>query len=345
MIDLKELRESARQVLDDIEVPGDEQALWNQIVELGWLLVAVPEEFDGLGLGLQGACVVHAELGRKLGTAPYLPAMLALDAICQSQRIDRASWLERLVGGDYVAVPLADAPLSIAQVAGAQTLTGVATAVQSADSASHVLVWSAGTVALVATHQRGVTVTERPTWDCTRRLFDVAFDNVKLDPELILATACEGEALTERLLTVRDFALAADAVGSASALLEMTVEYLQTRRQFGRPLAMFQALKHRCADLKTQIAGAEATLTDCLARYADLLDEPQAVVRGKMVRLLAGQAFSRTAEESLQLHGGIGMASEHPCHLYLKRSLLGEHLGRGDRYERDIADSLLENVS
>ncbi|MCK9563787.1 MAG: hypothetical protein M0R02_13835, partial [Bacteroidales bacterium] len=235
--------------------------------------------------------------------------------------------------------------LAIDQSGGGQALTGLATAVQSADNASHVLVWSAGTVALVPTDLPGVTLTERPTWDRSRRLFDVAFENVALDPALILAGGPEGEALTERLLVQRDFALAADAVGSADALLEMTVEYLQTRRQFGRPLAMFQALKHRCADLKTRIAAAEATLSDSLGRYADLPGDPRAAVKGKMTRLLAGLAFSHMAEESLQLHGGIGMASEHPCHLYLKRSLLGEHLGRGDRYEQDIADSLLENVS
>lgn len=342
MIDLNELQDSARQVLGAVEVPASEEATWAQIVELGWLLVVVPEDLDGLDLGLAGACVVHAELGRKLASAPYLPAILALDAVCQSSHGGRAAWVERLTSGDFATVPLVDSPL---QLEGSQ-LSGVANAVQSADRACAVLVWAGDTLALVPSDQGGVTLTERPSWDRTRRLFDVAFNAVDMDPEWVLASGEEGARLIQRLLVQRDFALAADAVGGADGLLAITVEHLQTRQQFGRPLAMFQALKHRCADLKTRIATAEAALYDGLARCAGQLDDPQAASKGRIASFLGREAFAAMAEESLQLHGGIGMASEHVCHLYLKRSLLGEHLGRaGDRYEYDIADSLVGGVS
>ncbi len=147
---------------------------------------------------------------------------------------------------------------------------------------------------------------------------------------------------------MRDFGLAAESVGGAAALLEMTVEYLQTRQQFARPLAMFQALKHRCADLKalTEAAGAllQNSLTRAVGQDGHWKPAPEAVRAGKAARQLACKAYARVAEESLQLHGGIGMTSEHDCHLFLKRAMLNEHLGRAPgSYEEGLAAGLLED--
>jgi len=139
--------------------------------------------------------------------------------------------------------------------------------------------------------------------------------------------------------------LAADAVGGANALLELTVEHLQVRRQFGRPLALFQALKHRCADLKTLIAAAEALLLDSLGRLGDAIADAEAELKAETAKYLASSTYAKVAEEALQLHGGIGMAAEHQCHLFLKRALLNEQLGRQDEcYALDIADSLLARL-
>lgn len=117
-------------------------------------------------------------------------------------------------------------------------MTGLASAVQSADKASHVLIWTEDCVALVALGQAGVELTERPTWDKTRHLFDVKFVEVELDQDLLLASGAPGGKLARRLSTLRDVALAADAVGGAAGLLALTVEHLETRQQFGRPLAL-----------------------------------------------------------------------------------------------------------
>jgi alkylation response protein AidB-like acyl-CoA dehydrogenase len=142
--------------------------------------------------------------------------------------------------------------------------------------------------------------------------------------------------------TQPDFGLAAGAVGGAEALLAMTVEYLKTRRQFGRPLALFQALQHRCADLAVQVAAAEALLSDSLARLVDADSGVDAELLGKGVKQLACATQYRVAEEAVQLHGGIAMTAAHSCHLFLKRALLDEHLGqRRDRYELDVAAALL----
>ena len=343
--ELIELRDSARQVLRESGLGASEDQTWSLVLDLGWLLVSVPEELGGLGQGLAGACAFYAEFGRSVAGAPYVPAMLAIDAICAAGRADREDWLQRLTTRDYVTTPLADGELTLASSRpGRPRLSGTAVAVPSADKASHVLVASSDgdCVALVPLRQGGVELKERPTWDRSRRLFDLRFTGLELERDMLLASGSAAQVLSRRLATHRDFALAAGAVGGAEALLDLTVDYLKTRRQFGRPLALFQALKHRCADLKAQVAAAEALLQDALQRAGEALDGVAAESAGREARLLACSAHARVAEEALQLHGGIGMTAEHHCHLFLKRALLDEHLGRGDnRYDLDLADALL----
>ncbi len=345
-VEFSELKESARQVVAGAELPLDEKATWAQIVELGWLLVGIPEDMGGLGMGVQGACVIHTELGRGLSAAPYLPAMMAIGALCEAEFGDRDTWLERILGGELVTASLAASHVELqTNASGDEVLNGLLSAVQSADDASHVLVWTAKSdaLALVALDQAGVELVSRPTWDVTRRLFDIHLSGVALANQTILAKGSAAQNIVNSLLSQRDFALGADAVGGAAALLATTVEHLQTRRQFGRPLALFQALKHRCADIKAISAGAEAMLFDALARIADDSASAEAEHRGKAAKYLATSTFARVGEEALQLHGGIGMAEEHPCHLYLKRALLSDNLGRdAASYDYDIAASLLD---
>lgn len=340
---LNELRDSASQVIAGTETPATEQVLWPLIVELGWLLTMVPEELEGLGLGVQEACALHTELGRGLCQAPFLPAMLVVDALAQSGRDDRADTIMQMVGGECMTASLATSSLALDAQAG--VVSGTLTAVLSADNASQVLLWTGGAdlVALVPVQQSGLALQPRETWDTTRRLFDVSFDKVPVDALTVLAEGADALAMVARLETLRDFGLAADSVGAASALLDMTVEHLQTRKQFGRPLALFQALKHRCADMKTLIAGADALLLDSITGISSGdLAAAEAGIAATKAKLLACSAFSRVAEEALQLHGGIGMASEHPCHLYLKRAMLSEHLGSGPEQEADrVAANLL----
>lgn len=344
--EIKELRESAQQVISDSGLAADEKNTWPQIAELGWLMVSAPEDLGGLGFGIAGVCALQLEMGRGLATVPFLPAMLAIEAICNGDIDDREGWVERLsTAAEFISAPLADSPTKISNGA----LNGFVTAVPSADNASHVLVSSDDCVALVPLNAAGVNVVARQAWDETRRLFDVQFNNVVLDTKLTLASGAAAKALTQRISTLRDFALAADAVGGAAGILAMTVDYLQTRQQFGRPLALFQALKHRCADLKAQVEAADALLHDGLGKIAanfgsaEIADDAEN--KGKAAKRLACAAFALIAEDALQLHGGIGMTEEHDCHLFLKRALLNDQLGHGDNYEMDLAENLLRRFA
>lgn len=351
--DLRDFSEAARQVVEDQGLDADEQASWSLVSELGWLLTGIPEELDGLGMGLPGACALHRQLGSGLAPVPFLSAMLSLEALCQSTLADRESWLERLgSGAEYLAAPLAGCRLeSGTSESGGSVISGTVEALPSADRASHALLWTQAQdlVVLVGLNQTGVECAQCETWDTSRRLFELHLQDVVVEPDYILAEGDQARELIERLLTWRDFALAAEAVGSAAALLEQTIEYMGTREQFGRPLAMFQALKHRCADLKALTEAADALLEDGLARSTgdsySLQITAESRRAGRAARMLSSEALALVAEESLQLHGGIGMTSEHQCHRYLKRALLDQHLGcsRGEN-EQSLAGELLSQV-
>ncbi len=337
---LNELRDSAKQVVDGSSLPAKEDTTWPIIVELGWLLTAVPEDVDGLGLGIQEVTALHMELGRGLVEAPFITAMMAVEALSHSELGDKAERIATIAGGECATASLAESGVALTQ----GKLSGDLTAVLSADTASQLLVWTheQDCVALIALEQPNVTVTARETWDITRRLFDVELNDVDLEQETVLATGEAAEELIARLKNVRDLALASDALGGGLSLLERTVEYLNTRQQFSRPLALFQALKHRCADMKTLLAGAEALLLDGVARIGDDLASEAATLTARKCKHLACDAFSNVAEEALQLHGGIGMATEHECHLFLKRAMLNEHLGGSvDSYPDFVADQFL----
>lgn len=347
IFEFSELRESVLRVLGELGTAADEEKSWSKIVELGWLLIAVPEELGGLAMGIEGSAALHAELGYHLSAAPFLPAMLSIDALCQS-RLAPEVWLDRILEGEIVTAPLADCNLSFIQNAnGGGNLFGLTAGMQSADRAYYALVWTKDNdaIILVELDQANVHLIERPTWDTTRRLFDIQFNGTKLEQTHILASGREAESLIRKVKVQRDLAIAAESIGCARALLKMTLEHLQTRHQFGRPLALFQALKHRCADLETATSAAEALLNNTLSQIDDGIGGLNVEYKSIAVKHLAATNFTTLAEEALQLHGGIGMASEHPCHLFLKRALLNIHLGRnGACYEQEIANNFLANL-
>jgi alkylation response protein AidB-like acyl-CoA dehydrogenase len=338
-IDRTELQDSARKMFAASGLAPAAEASWDLIVEAGWLGLSAPEALGGLEQGRPALGALYAELGRILAGGRFLPAMLAMQALCAAPDVpEREAWVERILGGEFVTASLL--PASVA--APARNGRGVLEAVVDADAASHLLVANEDLVGLVALDRPGVERQPRRMWDGTRRLYDVTLPDGP--PDLVLARGPEAAALARQLASHLEFALAADCVGGADALLQMTVEYLQTRRQFGRPLAMFQALKHRCADLKATLAAAEALFW----RFAD---EGHAsafdpLVEAGALKSHAAGVYYAVAEEAIQLHGGIGLTAEHPCHLFMKRALLDAALGgEADAWEQAAGEDALSRLT
>ncbi|WP_295631614.1 acyl-CoA dehydrogenase family protein [Novosphingobium sp.] len=295
--------------------------------EMGWLMAHVPEDRGGLGLGHEGLAAIAKELGRALVPGPVVAQVGVIAALSHADAFDgRDALLEAAMGGEVMTTSLAVAPTG-----------AMVTCVPDADRASHVLVLRPDRVALVARDAPGVTVIERPTWDRTRRLFDVVVPHDA--PAKVLAEGTAAQALDATARSTMLFALAADALGGAEAALAMTVDYLKTRRQFDRPLAMFQALKHRVADLQCAIAAADALL------WQRAGDADATLLAMGALKAHACGVYRMVTEEMIQLHGGIGLTAEYACHLFLKRALLNAALlGDGDHWDQLSGRALLEGT-
>ena len=302
-----ELQDAARKAFGGDGLAPDAAASWTLIAEMGWLMMAAPEALGGLGLGREAAGVIHEELGRALVPGPAIAQMLVIEALCKADGLaERDALLSRATAGEVMTASLAGAGAA-----------GRLDFVPDADRASHVLLVEPERVLLVPIEP--AQVTPRDTWDKTRRLFDVRLGE---DPDgLELAQGEAAAALGDRLRSQLLFALAGDSIGGANSILGLTIDYLTVRRQFGRPLALFQALKHRVADMKTRLSAAEALFWsragDRAATVADL----------GALKALATRVYRAIAEDSIQLHGGIGLTMEHHCHLFLKRAMLNCALG------------------
>ena len=319
MIELSELRDAASKAFPADQLRPARDAAWTLAAEMGWLMMPVAEDAGGLGLGRDAMAAIVQEMGRVLGTAPLIPALLTVQALgAATDLADQQGWIERACAGEYIAMNLDRATISLS---GDGILNATLPAMPEADMASHTLVFGPDFCALVPLDAPGVAVTERTLWDESRRLFDVTVSGHKIEPGMFLARGQDAAAIGDQLRTGLVLAIAADSLGGAASCLAMTVDYLKTRRQFDRPLAMFQALKHRCADLRIELGAAEALLW---SRAADLSATTPDIGAAKV---LASDIFRKIAEEAIQLHGGIGLTDEHNCHLFMKRAMLNLQLG------------------
>lgn len=309
-----ELQEAAQQAFGGTLAP-DAQHGWNLIADMGWLMMAVPQTLGGLGLRREATGIVHRSLGQALMPGPAIAQMMVIEALAAAPPSpERDERIASAMAGQVMTTSIGppDMPLSC---------------VPDADRATHILVVTPHHVRLhpmIAGRAK-----HRATWDQSRRLFDIApFDE---DTGLLLATGNDAALLAHRLQASLLFHLAADSIGGADAILSLTIDYLGTRRQFDRPLAMFQALKHRIADLKTGLDAAEALL------WSRAVDPAATLTDFGALKAVAAAAYRAVAEEAIQLHGGIGLTMEHPCHLFLKRAMLNSVLGGGGDYWDEAA--------
>ncbi|GAB2854618.1 acyl-CoA dehydrogenase family protein [Actinoallomurus bryophytorum] len=301
---------------------GDFSALWRGLArDLGVAGLLIPEEYGGAGATTREAAVVAEEIGRAVAPVPFLTSsVIATVALLQAG--DRETLTALAAGEATAALALgldAAAPPGVPAVrATPDGLSGQVATVADAATASVLVVPVQGTGGIelhtVAVPGPGTTVTPVPSLDMTRPLADVTFDGA---PSRRIDQGDARRAVDEALLAGA-VVLASEEFGVASQCFETTLEYVKQRYQFGRAIGSFQAIKHRLADLWVEVGQAGAA-----ARYAAdthaRRDEDRAVAAAVAQSYCATVAV-HTAEECVQLHGGIGMTWEHPAHLYLKRA-------------------------
>lgn len=298
-----------------------DDGLWPALSgELGLAGLMVPEELGGAGATAREAAVVLEELGRAVAPVPYLTSAVVAANVLVS--VGDKELAGAVADGRVVTltVPLSAKPGGPAQpvtVDGNGRLSGEVRGVAGALDAEVLLVPATGPVGvqLWAVDRTVVRVTPVTSLDMTRQVADVDLAGAG---GRLLAEGDTAVRAVDDALELGAALLASEQVGLAQWCLDTTLDYVKTRRQFGRVVGGFQALKHRLADLYTQVETARA-----VARYAAATaaaGDPDRAVAASVAQVYCADVAVLAAEECVQLHGGIAMTWEHPAHLYLKRA-------------------------
>lgn len=323
-----------RSVLERDDEPYDRD-LWRGMVELAWPGTAIPEAYGGAGFGHLELCVIAEELGRSLAPTPFSSSVyLATEAILVAgSAAQRNRWLPRLAMGEAIGCfALAEGPRAprldaLATVARDGRVTGVKVPVADGDVADVAVVAARAGDAVglfvVDLHGPGVTRTPVATIDPTRSHARLVLEQAPAEP---LGEPGGGEALLARLLDRAAVLVAFEQIGGAQAALDMAREYALGRFAFGRPIASFQAIKHKLVDMYVAIELARSNAYHgawALAQDAAAAAEvPALPAAAAAARISATEAYWLAAKENIQTHGGMGFTWEFDCHLHYRRAKL-----------------------
>jgi alkylation response protein AidB-like acyl-CoA dehydrogenase len=315
----------------------------------GWTGIVFDEEYGGLGLGLVEMAVALEEMGRALLPGPYLSTVLlagvAIDAA--GTPAQKRKYLSRISMGEARATlalleTSADWDPDAVQLGAHPTLAGFALRGRKMfvpdAAAADFLVCAARRgpdlgLFIVPRDAAGVTISPLPAIDETRRLYEVAFEEVAVAEEDFLAIGDSARAALERALAVATVALVAEMVGGMQRVMEIAVEYAKARKQFGKPIGQFQAVQHLCADMLLLTESSRSA-----AYYAAWALEhraPEAAAAVSIAKAYASDAYREVGNRGIQVQGGMGFTWENNVHLYYKRAKASELMFGDATYHRE----------
>ncbi len=311
-------------------VDGFDRGYWSQGAELGWTSLLVPEAHGGgsiSGDGVVDLTVVADAFGRRVAPGPLIPTNVVAGALAAAGDEAHADLLGRILSGDAVtawcgAAHALGTGLATATRAGdGYTLSGSSTPVEAAAQADTLLVTARSDRDLVQfvvpVDSKGVTVTPLTGLDPVRRFARVDLEDASIPAGARLGTAGTVAEDVERQLQHALVMQAAMLVGAAERTFELTVEWAFDRYSFGRPLASYQELKHRFADMKMWLEASHA-LAAALAREVQA-GAPGAAETASATKAYLGTHLAELMQDCVQMHGGIGLTTDHDLHLYLRR--------------------------
>jgi len=323
---------------------GFDRPLWEAMADQGWLGVERSEEDVGLGLGMVEVAILCEELGRRAAPAPFVGTILCLEAL-QVAGVDHAlspdahraadEWVERMSTGEAVGcIAWSASPGTVTARSrdGWWWLNGCPEPTQYA-SVADVAVVVAPDAVYVLPLREGSRPPPEPAMDRTRPLAWLRLHETR-------ANRIGGAAAAAHLLDRAAAASSAGMLGASTRVLEMSVEYAKVRRQFGRPIGSFQALKHRLADALVDVEGMRSSTyyaAWCLAAH-----DPDGSLAASMAKAWCSDASRRVTATGLQVHGGIGFTWEHDLHLYLKRAQLDASSFGDATWHRDRIAGMLK---
>ena len=322
-----------------------DEALWQKIVELGWTAMAIPEEFGGLGLGYLELCVIAEELGRAVAPVPFSSSVyLATEAIRRwGSEEQKQQYLPQLAAGECIGTLATSEGLGALTTAASVTggkLSGTKLPVPDGDVAGLAVVSALNEsgqmqLYLVELNAEGVQRDVLNSLDLSRSQARVSFDGAAAQPL--------GSAGEQELSDLKDCAavlLAFEQIGGAQAAMESGIAYTKERYAFGRPVASFQAIKHKFADMFTAIELARANAYYGASALAN--DAPDLPLAAATARVSATDAYYYASKENIQAHGGMGFTWEFDCHLYYRRAqLLSSVIGTQPEWKEKVTARLL----
>jgi len=323
--------------------------LWNKLVEQGWTGLILSEEHGGTGLGLVEMAVAFEEMGRALVPGPFMSTVALagpliehacskpyrsklLKAICEGKLKATVALLDESASWSIEAVKLQATPTD-----SGIKLTGKKLFVNDAETADLIItVARQGAdpiLAFVDAKSQGVSITKMPGLDVTRPIYEVAFDGVAVAAVDVLSDAAGVTQAVEHALDVAALAVAAEMVGGMQWIMETSVEYAKTRKQFGKPIGAFQAVQHHCANMLLLSESARSAVY--YAAWCMSNRPAEAAVAVSMAKAFTSDAYREVGNLGIQVHGGIGFTWDENLHFYYKRAKASELLFGDAEYHRE----------
>ena len=334
---------------------GYTDQLWRQMVGLGWTGLVFPERYGGTGGDFLDLAVLLEQMGRSLVPSPFfstvvLGGLTVLDAGTDAQKQDI---LPRICSGDLIMTMALTEPSTSFEPWGVETvadpqgdgfvINGTKLFVADAQAADLLLIVARTssqadpargiTLFLVPTDNQGLTITPLNTIASDRQ-FEVILDGVNVPAASVLGEVGEGWPVVQRALQRATAGKCSEMLGGADAVLEMTVEYVKERTQFGRSIGSFQAVQHHCANMATDVESSRNIVYQAAWRVAEGGPAEREV---SMAKAWVSGAYERVCTTAHQCHGAIGFTKEHDLQLYTRRAKVLE-LTYGDaNFHKELA--------
>ena len=330
-----------------------DKEIWKEMVDLGWSGILIPEEFGGSDFGLAGISVIMQEVGKTLTPSPlFATAVLGASAITSFGTQDQKSkYLPLIASGEITTAIAVDeeshhAPantISKAELVNDKwILNGKKKFVVDGASADVLIILARTsgakgentglTLFILDANAKGVEVIKTDMADC-RNYANIVLNNVAVDKTAILGDQESGGEAVDKILDEGRIALASEMLGNSEAAFEMTINYLKERKQFGVHIGTFQALQHRAAEMFCEIELTKSAVMAAMQGADENNNDLQRMA--SLAKSIAGETLYLVSNESVQMHGGIGVTDEYDIGFFMKRARVAEVIFGGANFHQE----------
>lgn len=324
-------------------------SLWTKMAEQGWTGMLIPEQYGGFGMGMVEMAATLEEMGRALLPGPFFSTVVMAGTLIEQagDETQKQKYLGAIARGEakvtvaFLEDPPAWTPQSVQLKArtagGGYVLDGTKLFVPDAAVSDSIILIARleGELALfiLARDTQGVAIRPMHSIDLTRKVYEVQFDGVRVASDGMLASGAAAVQALGRARAMATAGIVAEMTGGMQRLLDLTVEYAKTRKQFGRPIGQFQAVQHQCADMLVYTESSRSAAY--YAAYAIQEGIPEAPLAVSVAKAYASEAYRETGNRAIQVHGGMGFTWENEAHLFYRRAKVSEQMFGDTAFHRE----------